>query len=458
MELRRTTPPVRGPRVPRTVTIRRSHAEDTSAAGRLRPALLSAQLDARSNRPEEHTCVVRNASRSVTPRRLGSTTPVGPSALARRSYAPSTLVLSDVLRIGRDEGEPVGKNNKARRAAKKRKEAQARGPLAHQKPAWTIAWNDDGEPVELDSDPIEFVYYDEPDFQTRCPKCEAVYEIPIHSMRFRADWVAERGEPENVNGVTNGCPNCGYGVETPPRVETAPDGTTLYTTDRQTLLAAGLEEWHSEIMGMTLSKDGVDFQLTMSGGSEQVLVVCDDCGLPFITRIAHQAVISSADAPIELDMEAGPCEHCGGFGKVLSHTISDGNFVTVTASPDFAQSVLATLADDLRSGKLDLGAVSTELRRQGGPYQALADWIDARPVNAVIASTVLSVVASLAVNQVPPIVNQHTDPVQQQRQRPAPGTYTEDQVAEIVEKVLDHYDRTHDLRDKPAKPQKENGG
>jgi hypothetical protein len=120
--------------------------------------------------------------------------------------------------------------------------------------------------------------------------------------------------------------------------------------------------------------------------------------------------------------------------------------------------VLATLADDLRSGKLDLGEVSTELRRQGGPYQALADWIDSRPVNALIASTVLSAVASLAVNQLPPIVNQHGDPVQQQEQQPAPGTYTDDQVAEIVEKILDHYDRTHGLNGNPAKPQKENGG
>lgn len=351
----------------------------------------------------------------------------------------------------------MGRDNKARRAAKKRKKAQARGPLRHQKPSWTQAWTEAGEPMELDTEPIEFIYYDEPDFKTICLSCREPYDIPIHSMRFRAEWIAEHGEPENVDGIGSSCLDCGHFVATPPRIEIAPDGTTLYTTDRKTLLAAGLEEWKSEFMGLTLSKDGVDFQLTMSGGSEEMLVVCYDCGLPFITRIGHQAVISSADTPVAFDMMAGPCEHCGGMGSLLSQSISDGNFVTVTASPNFAQSVLATLADDLRAGRLDLGGVSRELRRQGagGPYRALADWIDARPVNTVIASAVLSAVAGLAVNQVPPIVGQDGETVQQQEQQdPAPGTYTEDQVLEIVKKMLDHYDRTHGLKDVPAKSRK----
>ncbi|MEN8674872.1 hypothetical protein [Nocardioides sp.] len=307
----------------------------------------------------------------------------------------------------------------------------------------------------IDGQPIEFIYYDEPDFITVCPKCRKEYGIPIHSMRFSPDWLADQGMPEGPEGmdsVGGGCPHCGHSLETPPRVETAPDGTTLYTTDRRTLLDAGLEEGESRFMGLTLSKDGVEFQLAMSGGSEQVLVVCDDCGLPFTTRIAHQAVISSADTPIDLDMNAGPCEHCGGSGSVLTHIIDDGILRTVTPSPGFAENVLSTLADDLREGKISVGAASTELRKQGGPYRVLADWIDARPVNSLIASTLVSAVVGFAVNQIPPIAGDSEPSLQQPYQRPEPGTYTEDQVVEIVERMLDHYDRKHGFKDSPEKP------
>ena len=351
----------------------------------------------------------------------------------------------------------MGRNNKARRAAKKRKKAQRRGPKGWYRPPVMVVDEETGEPVDLDESPIEYVYYDEPDFLARCPSCDQVNGMPIHSMAFTKEFIAEHGKPDAVDDIGSSCPNCGELVKTPPRVETGPDGRTLYTIDRETLLAAGVPEWHSDVWGMTLSKDGNRFQISAASGTHDVLVVCDDCGLPFIAGVANSAITMSNDNPMDINLMVGPCEHCHeGVGRPLVSSVTEGGFTTVSTSQDFASNVLAVLAEELRSGRIDLDAAATELRKHGGaPHRMLADWIEARPANTVIASAVLSTLLPLLVNQVPAIIDQGGDTTQQEQPRPAPGSYTEDEVADIVEKVLDHYDRTHGLKEQPAKPHKD---
>lgn len=342
----------------------------------------------------------------------------------------------------------MGRNNRARREAKKRKKrvkAQARGPHPDQQSPWSIAIDSEGHTYDIES-PFEVIYYDdEPDFMSVCSECGEVAGIPMRSLVMKGGTAEEyRGGPTDMGHV---CPQCGHQVPTPPRIETGPDGRTLYTTDRRTLLDAGIEEWSPEMLTMTLVKDGVEFQMSVSSGSREVLVVCDDCGLPFATRMADQTLTSAADEPVEVEMVAGPCVHCGGMGKMLTHRVASGDYVSVTTSPAFAENVFATLAEDLRAGRIELGAVQDELRKHGGIYRALGDWLEYNPMNAVVVSTVLSTFAGLGIAQVPAIVSQEgkqsqQDQVRSEKEQP-PATLTEDQVTEIVTKILEHYERTH---------------
>jgi hypothetical protein len=337
----------------------------------------------------------------------------------------------------------MGKNNKARRAANKRKKEMRRKPEGWYQPP--LLWSDNvdtGKAVELDAPPFEYLYEDEPDFLTKCASCGTVNGIPMFTIAFTKAFIAEYGEPETIDALGNQCPSCGERIETPPRVETGPDGRTHYITDRESLIAAGVTEWHEEVWGLSLEKDGVGYQLAMASGAHDVLVVCDDCGLPFIARVANTAITTLGEEKAGLSMQVGPCEHCReGFGRPLVYSVSDGQFRTVSTSREFASNVLAVLAEDLQSGKIDLAVAARELRQHGGtPYRMLADWIEARPANAVVASAVLGALAPLLVGQVSGIINDDDEKPSQQEQ-PVPAKYTEDQVADIVEKVLHHYDR-----------------
>jgi hypothetical protein len=97
--------------------------------------------------------------------------------------------------------------------------------------------------------------------------------------------------------------------------------------------------------------------------------------------------------------------------------------------------MLETLADQLRSGELDIPAAAALLRaRKSKPFSRLADWLEARPVTATVAATVLVGVAGIVSTQV---IAQEQSPSQ-----PGPS---DQQIVQIVETVLDHYDQTHHL-------------
>jgi len=333
----------------------------------------------------------------------------------------------------------VGTNNKARRAAKKRDKkrtaALGKGPIPGQEPQ-QFRLLDDGTMVPGSATrPYDTIYYDEPDFMHECPSCGNVSGAPMHSMRLRP------GVEKPVE-LANVCPECGEKFAFVAREEPQPDGSLLLTIDREVLESAGYVEWAPRsVLGVTLRdpETGELVEFAVSNSKRKRLVVCDDCGLPF-EMPGEQAFTTRSGANVDVDLRAGPCEHCGGLGHPLMITVTEGGLRTVSNSATFANAVVVAVAEGVRNGLIDLSEAAARLRAQEQkPLTQLADWIETRPVSAMVAATMIQVVASLVGPQVPLLLEK--DPEIEQTKVPA--TYTEDEVADLVVKILEHYDETH---------------
>lgn len=339
----------------------------------------------------------------------------------------------------------MGKNNRERRAAKKRRKKAKRSEL---RAGWqnTTSTIDlaTGEPVHLESDPMETTYDDVP-FKARCPNCGGRTALPIFNTRVDPEFSISEGDFK----VRAECDTCGQTVYCEPRQEVAPDGATMYVVDRDAYLASGLREWADVVGVLELQhrESGERVQAMTSNASFESIVVCDDCGLPWVRQIREEALSAPAGSDVNFMHVAGPCDHCGGFGSVMTSRTSSQGMVVVSTSQEFANDVLLILAERLRSGEIDLAGATRELRTAGGrPQRLLADWLEARPANPVIASALITVLATILGPQVPSVLDHGREPAPPSQIQQTPNTYTEDEVVEIIESVLDHYDRTHGLK------------
>lgn len=347
----------------------------------------------------------------------------------------------------------MGINNKARRAAKKRDKkrlaALHKGPIPGSEPQ-QFRLLDDGTMVPwTGTRPYDTVYFDEPDFMHECDSCGNVSGVPMHSMRLHPDFEA----PVELANI---CPECGEKYAFAPREEPQPDGSLLLTIDREVLEAAGYVEWAPRsVLGLTLQdrETGELVEIAMFNSKRKRLVVCDDCGLPF-EMPGEQAFTTRSGASVDVNMLAGPCEHCGGLGHPLMTTVTEGGLRTVSNSATFANEMLEHIAEGVRNGSIDLSEAAARLREQDQkPLTQLAVWMEARPVSAMVAATMIQVVASLVGPQVPLLMEQET-PTEQTK---VPGTCTEDEVADLVVKILEHYDETHQNDKLKAKNPKRTG-
>ena len=304
-----------------------------------------------------------------------------------------------------------------------------------------------------DQNPFDTIYYDdEPDFLHQCSECPEVTAIPMHSI------VVRQGV-DGLNGYASGCHACGAQTPIQPRAETLHDGREAWTIDRQALLASGLEEWREEgVLQVSLvdRESGELVELAVSNSRQTWLVVCDDCGLPFEMK-GNFAVTNRAGANLELNHVAGPCEHCGGFGRPLVTTAERDGLITHSNSADFAEGVLAHLAEQVRSGQIDVSEAAARLRAQRQPHLTrLADWIEGRPTSAMVAATLIAAVASLVGPQLPSMSDKDPEPPS----RTTDG-YSEQEVIDLVDTILDHYDKRTGQpqeREVPPAPKSREGG
>lgn len=340
----------------------------------------------------------------------------------------------------------MGRNNKARRAAKRRQKAQRRGPRAEQQPVNYVI-DEDGNVLDLES-PWHTIYYDEPDYEVQCESCGHVAGIPMYSMKDNPDFAARHPDWELTdNTIHMSCPQCGEDtMEVEPRVETAPDGSRLRTIDRDVLEAAGIREWQPTFVlayDMVGRESGEQFRLAMSDEYYEEWVVCDECGLPFKFRGKQAAIATAADSTMNWNFIVGPCTNCGeGVGRPLMTTAEDGQLRAVASTPKFANALLVSVAEQLRNGQIDIGTAAQTLRAQNKPaLTRLADWMESHPVTITAAGVLVTVVATLVAPQIPVVTDDGGD-----GQQP-PDTYTEQQVEEIVTTIIDHYEATH-----PAEP------
>lgn len=328
----------------------------------------------------------------------------------------------------------VGRNNKERRQAKRRARIQRRVTSGQR----STTQRRRGESIDVWGTPWETIYHDQPDFLMRCTNCNKVGGIPLYSMKPSREF-AER-YPGMPDTVLMNCPGCGQETfKVQPRHEVGPDGRSLYVIDRAALEAAGAKEWSADIYGVTLQdrRSGEMFTLTMSDNHYEIWVVCDECGLPFRHRATDHA-ITAAGPDVNVNFIVGPCEHCGGSGRPLMARSTNGTMTTIASTVEFADVTLAHLAERLRTGEIDVDTAISELRSQNTrPLSRLADWMESRPVTTAAAGVLLSIVATLVAPQIPTVTGGDD---------PQPDTYTEEQVVELLEAVLKHYDQAQPTR------------
>lgn len=187
-------------------------------------------------------------------------------------------------------------------------------------------------------------------------------------------------------------------------------------------------------------------------GPHSAWVLCDRCGLPFemATGFSISTMPARQGAPVDhedIEWTGGPCTYCKendgviATGTPLLHVETDGQGRRVIAGSHqtaaLAWGLLHEITDALATGDLSVKDAASRLRAEGGPLTRVADWLEGRPVTAATAGVILSAVVGLV------------GPQLAARDEPGPD-YDEDKIVEIIDTVLDHYDRTHPAETQPG--------
>lgn len=179
-------------------------------------------------------------------------------------------------------------------------------------------------------------------------------------------------------------------------------------------------------------------------GDHSVWVLCDRCGLPFSLPTGfHMEGSDGPRSPLKLqDVEwtGGPCPSCKedgviATGRPLLSVVSDN--VGRSAIAGSNESALRAwdrwqeLTEGLERGEISVQEAAGRLRSEGGPLSRVADWLENRPVTTMAAATILAAIINLTGGQLASWGQ-------------TPGeTSDDDRIVEIIDTVLDHYDRAH---------------
>jgi len=130
----------------------------------------------------------------------------------------------------------------------------------------------------------------------------------------------------------------------------------------------------------------------------------------------------------------GPCTWCGGAGTPMMEWVSEVRHgVRAFASSSQMFSIFDQLRSELESGAIDVDEVVEKLRADGSPLlRRVSDWLERRPATAAAVVGVLAILATMF------------GPYLQNDDDRAPGpAITEQQLEEILERVLTHYDEVN---------------
>jgi hypothetical protein len=125
---------------------------------------------------------------------------------------------------------------------------------------------------------------------------------------------------------------------------------------------------------------------------------------------------------------AGPCPNCGGAGVPLTmHRVKTTDGRSAALNTFTVLRDIEVLMGDLRGGKIDVDEAAFRLREKGGVFRKISDWIESRPVTT---ATVLAILT---------VLHQGLSSGEAQ----ARDERKDEQLGEIMETVLDHYDEVH---------------
>lgn len=181
-------------------------------------------------------------------------------------------------------------------------------------------------------------------------------------------------------------------------------------------------------------------------GEHSAWILCDRCGIPFeIPSGLTIAFPTGLDEVAEIEWRGGPCTRCKEDGIIatgvplLARQERDG-LVIFGVSPKVVDltrehmesgplQAINQVLKELEGGELSLPEVISTLRSQGGVAARLSAWMENNPITASAAAMILAAMVQVAGQQ---ITTAHTvqDPVD-----------PEEQVSEILETVLSHYDK-----------------
>ena len=179
-------------------------------------------------------------------------------------------------------------------------------------------------------------------------------------------------------------------------------------------------------------------------GPHSVWVLCHRCGVPFeVPSGLAMFAVGQSDDGSQWDTETvawtgGPCTHCRGEGVIATGTpmlttlVDNQGRSVVGASrwiADQTYGVLTAVASDLEEGAVSVDEAARRLRAEGGYMHRLGEWLEVRPVTTAAASAILTAIISVLGPQV--------------SARPANDGADDEKIAEIIDTVLDHYDKTH---------------
>lgn len=179
-------------------------------------------------------------------------------------------------------------------------------------------------------------------------------------------------------------------------------------------------------------------------GQHAAWVLCDRCGLPFrIPTGFHLSSLpggeSTVFSPLEdLKWTGGPCTRCRtddgviATGTPILTIVSDPQGrMTIAGSDETAMRAWAfwqQVTEGLIDGSATVDDVAEKLRGRGGPLTRLADWLEARPVTTTAAGAIIVAIAGLVGPQLAATNSRGAD---------------DERMVEIIDTVLDHYDRVH---------------
>lgn len=206
----------------------------------------------------------------------------------------------------------------------------------------------------------------------------------------------------------------------------------------QSHLAQSLED-----SGAAIYTGDNQFGPSFPGDTEWSWVLCYGCGLPFqywgvFAITAENPSGKTILEDIATTVAAGPCPRCGAAGLPMDMHFGTGpdGSLSATSHPDFLNE-LHRLSKDLEAGKVDVRGASERLRSKGGVLARIGDWLEARPVTATAAIGLLGVIATI----VTPYLHGEAD-----------RGLNDEQITQIVETVLEHYDEVNNRPTKPTRP------